>query len=186
MARSIQDGLCHRDHSCHIKTVSFRPESQAYGDRYLSQCPWVVSSPAWPHSPGGRVDEEPGAIKLTGDQAFVLSDWLYEGMHKSGALNTIVEDRAVWSVTYAISGTLDKALSERSRRRRREEVPTPSVAEDWHSPPGVPCCAPDRHQDCQSRAVSTGDAAALHSTAIARLPVTAGQLTDVCAPLSSR
>ncbi|GGT35032.1 hypothetical protein GCM10010271_43800 [Streptomyces kurssanovii] len=59
-----------------------------------------------------RVDEEPVVIKLTHDQAFVLSDWLYEVMMKSDKLDAIVPDRAVWSGIYAISGTLEKSLVE--------------------------------------------------------------------------
>lgn len=51
-------------------------------------------------------------IKLTHDQAFVLSDWLYEVMMKSDKLDAIVPDRAVWSGIYAISGTLEKSLVE--------------------------------------------------------------------------
>lgn len=51
-------------------------------------------------------------ITLTHDQAFVLSDWLHEVMMKSGKLDAIVPDRAVWSGIYAISGTLDKSLVE--------------------------------------------------------------------------
>ncbi|MER5891803.1 hypothetical protein [Streptomyces sp. NPDC001876] len=58
------------------------------------------------------MDEEPVVIKLTRDQAFVLSDWLYEAMFKSDDLRSIVKDRSVWSAIYAISGTLDKTLSE--------------------------------------------------------------------------
>ncbi|MEU5160759.1 hypothetical protein AB0G74_14295 [Streptomyces sp. NPDC020875] len=57
-------------------------------------------------------DDEAITIKLTRDQAFVLSDWLYEVMFRSDALQEIVSDRAVWSPVYAISGTLDKSLSE--------------------------------------------------------------------------
>ncbi|MFE1285309.1 hypothetical protein [Streptomyces sp. NPDC058751] len=51
-------------------------------------------------------------IRLTRDQAFVLSDWLYQVMFKSDDLAGIIRDRAVWSPVYAISGTLDKTLSE--------------------------------------------------------------------------
>lgn len=51
-------------------------------------------------------------IKLTRDQAFVLSDWLYEVMMESDKLDAIVPDRAVWSGIYAISGTLEKTLVE--------------------------------------------------------------------------
>ncbi|MEV5955464.1 hypothetical protein ACFY0P_09210 [Streptomyces sp. NPDC001714] len=58
------------------------------------------------------MDEEAITIKLTRDQAFVLSDWLYQVMFQSDDLEGIVHDRAVWSPIYAISGTLDKTLSE--------------------------------------------------------------------------
>lgn len=58
------------------------------------------------------MDEEAITIKLTRDQAFVLSDWLYQVMFRSDGLEGIVHDRAVWSPIYAISGTLDKTLSE--------------------------------------------------------------------------
>lgn len=51
-------------------------------------------------------------IKLTRDQAFVLSDWLYEVMMRSDKLDSIVPDRAVWSGIYAISGTLETTLPE--------------------------------------------------------------------------
>ncbi|MFF0753350.1 hypothetical protein [Streptomyces sp. NPDC004267] len=58
------------------------------------------------------MDEEPVTIKLTRDQAFVLSDWLYEVMMESDKLEAIVPDRAVWSGIYAISGTLETTLAE--------------------------------------------------------------------------
>ncbi|MEU1364650.1 hypothetical protein ABZ454_00715 [Streptomyces sp. NPDC005803] len=58
------------------------------------------------------MDEEPVVIKLTRDQAFVLSDWLYQAMFQSDDLSAIVKDRSVWSAIYTISGTLDKTLSE--------------------------------------------------------------------------
>lgn len=51
-------------------------------------------------------------IKLTRDQAFVLSDWLYEVMMQSDKLDAIVPDQAVWSGIYAISGTLETILPE--------------------------------------------------------------------------
>ncbi|MFC8896440.1 hypothetical protein [Streptomyces cinereoruber] len=57
------------------------------------------------------MDEEPVRIELTPDQAFVLSDWLYEVMMESDKLDAIVPDRAVWSGIYAISGTLEKELA---------------------------------------------------------------------------
>ncbi|MFE0488599.1 hypothetical protein [Streptomyces griseoaurantiacus] len=58
------------------------------------------------------MNEEAITIKLTRDQAFVLSDWLHQVMLQSDDLEGIVHDRAVWSPIYAISGTLDKTLSE--------------------------------------------------------------------------
>ncbi|MDT0566396.1 hypothetical protein RM704_02705 [Streptomyces sp. DSM 3412] len=58
------------------------------------------------------MDEEAITIRLTRDQAFVLSDWLYQVIFQSDDLEGIVHDRAVWSPIYAISGTLDKTLSE--------------------------------------------------------------------------
>ncbi|MFE6787895.1 hypothetical protein ACFVFF_37185 [Streptomyces sp. NPDC057680] len=57
------------------------------------------------------MDEDPVLIKLTPDQAFVLSDWLYEVMMESDKLDAIVPDRAVWSGIYTISGTLEKNLA---------------------------------------------------------------------------
>ncbi|WP_329523961.1 hypothetical protein OG983_15320 [Streptomyces jietaisiensis] len=56
--------------------------------------------------------EEAITIKLTRDQAFVLSDSLHQVMLQSDDLEGIVHDRAVWSPICAISGTLDKTLSE--------------------------------------------------------------------------
>ncbi|CAM5423700.1 putative protein OS=Streptomyces griseorubiginosus OX=67304 GN=DWG14_04608 PE=4 SV=1 [Streptomyces griseorubiginosus] len=58
------------------------------------------------------VDEEAITIKLTRDQAFVLSDWLHQVMFRSDDLEGIVYDRAVWSPIHTISGSLDKSLSE--------------------------------------------------------------------------
>ncbi|THA78130.1 hypothetical protein E6R60_04270 [Streptomyces sp. A0642] len=79
------------------------------------------------------MDEEPVIIKLTRDQAFVLSDWLYQVMMQSDKLDAIVPDRAVWPGIYAMSGTLETTLSEvfmpdyadrleRARRRLLETV----------------------------------------------------------------
>ncbi|MFF3940939.1 hypothetical protein [Streptomyces phaeofaciens] len=58
------------------------------------------------------MDDEAITIKLTHDQAFVLSDWLYQVIFQSDDLEGIVRDRAVWSPIYTISGTLDTTLSE--------------------------------------------------------------------------
>ncbi|MEU4156448.1 hypothetical protein [Actinoplanes sp. NPDC026670] len=51
-------------------------------------------------------------IKLTRDQALVLSDWLYQMMGTAAFDNLVNEERAVWSPLYAITGTLDKSLVE--------------------------------------------------------------------------
>ncbi|MCW3816469.1 hypothetical protein ONA91_18645 [Micromonospora sp. DR5-3] len=48
-------------------------------------------------------------LKLSHDQALVLSDWL-ERMESSRAFAQVVDDRAVWSALHTISGTLDKSL----------------------------------------------------------------------------
>ncbi|MFJ7967216.1 hypothetical protein [Streptomyces sp. NPDC096324] len=58
------------------------------------------------------MEDEAIIIRLTPDQAFVLSDWLYQVMFQSDDLEGIVRDRAVWSPIRAISGTLDTTLSE--------------------------------------------------------------------------
>ncbi|MFF8402197.1 hypothetical protein ACF06P_11270 [Streptomyces sp. NPDC015684] len=58
------------------------------------------------------MDDEAISIKLTRDQALVLSDWLYQVMFQSDDLAGIVRERAVWSPIHAISGTLDTALTE--------------------------------------------------------------------------
>lgn len=48
-------------------------------------------------------------LKLSHDQALVLSDWL-DRMESSRAFAEVVDDRAVWSALHTISGTLDKSL----------------------------------------------------------------------------
>lgn len=58
------------------------------------------------------MDDEAVTIRLTHDQAFVLSDWLYQVMFRSDDLEGIIHDRAVWSPIHAISGTLDGTLTE--------------------------------------------------------------------------
>jgi hypothetical protein len=55
------------------------------------------------------MSENPVTITLTGDQAFVLSDWL-DRMESSEAFGALVDHDAVWSALYRISGTLDKSL----------------------------------------------------------------------------
>ncbi|MGH4029230.1 hypothetical protein ACQB60_09885 [Actinomycetota bacterium Odt1-20B] len=49
-------------------------------------------------------------IKLTSDEALVLSDWL-ERLQMTD-LSRFVDDPAVWSPIHRIAGTLDKALPE--------------------------------------------------------------------------
>ncbi|MBZ4321307.1 hypothetical protein JNW98_18370 [Streptomyces sp. SCA2-4] len=53
------------------------------------------------------------SIKLTRDQALVLSDWLHQAMHRSDVLEDLLKtDRAVWSPVYTISGALESTLTE--------------------------------------------------------------------------
>lgn len=47
-------------------------------------------------------------IKLTGDEALVLSHWL-EKLQMTD-LSRVVDDPAVWAPIHRIAGTLDKAL----------------------------------------------------------------------------
>jgi hypothetical protein len=54
-------------------------------------------------------------VRLSRDQALVLSHWLYEMMFEgdgSSQLDPVIEDRTVWSALYRIAGTLDKALPD--------------------------------------------------------------------------
>ncbi|WP_229070977.1 hypothetical protein [Actinoplanes sp. DH11] len=51
-------------------------------------------------------------IKLSRDQAFVLSDWLYRMMGTAPFDDLVNQERAVWSPLYAIAGTLDRTLVE--------------------------------------------------------------------------
>lgn len=92
------------------------------------------------------VDDEAITIRLTRDQAFVLSDWLYQVMFQSDDLEGIVHDRAVWSPIYAISGTLDKALSEifmpDYAPRLDEAKKMTGTRHPQPSRPRVPACAP--------------------------------------------
>ena len=57
-----------------------------------------------------RVADEELTIRLSKDQALVLSDWLYRMMGKPAFDNLVNEDRAVWSPLHRIAGTLDKSL----------------------------------------------------------------------------
>ncbi|MGA5101451.1 hypothetical protein ACPCAC_29295 [Streptomyces lavendulocolor] len=49
-------------------------------------------------------------IELTDDQALVLSEWMNRVMHREEFAVT-VDDRAVWSALFRISGTLETQLS---------------------------------------------------------------------------
>ncbi|MFF1677557.1 hypothetical protein [Streptomyces sp. NPDC058256] len=49
-------------------------------------------------------------IKLTADEALVLSDWL-EKLQMTD-LGRVVDDPAIWAPIHRIAGTLDKALPE--------------------------------------------------------------------------
>lgn len=49
-------------------------------------------------------------IELTDDQALVLSDWMNRVMHRED-FSELVDDRAVWSALFRISGTLETRLS---------------------------------------------------------------------------
>ncbi len=48
-------------------------------------------------------------IKLTPDEALVLSDWLEQVQMTD--LSRLVDDAAVWAHLHRIAGTLDKSLS---------------------------------------------------------------------------
>ncbi|RKS06988.1 hypothetical protein DFP74_2638 [Nocardiopsis sp. Huas11] len=48
-------------------------------------------------------------IRLSQDQALVLSDWL-DRAEGGPALDAAIDDRAVWSALHTISGTLDTSL----------------------------------------------------------------------------
>ncbi|MGA5289925.1 hypothetical protein [Streptomyces pseudogriseolus] len=54
------------------------------------------------------VSDNQVTIKLTSDEALVLSHWL-EKLQMTG-LSRVVDDPAVWAPIHRIAGTLDKAL----------------------------------------------------------------------------
>ncbi|MES9537835.1 hypothetical protein [Actinomadura sp. NPDC000600] len=56
--------------------------------------------------------EDDFTIRLTRDQALVLSDWLDRMEGNKEFAKLVNEDRAVWSPIHRISGTLDKSLVE--------------------------------------------------------------------------
>ncbi|WP_329167363.1 hypothetical protein OHB49_44780 (plasmid) [Streptomyces sp. NBC_01717] len=77
-------------------------------------------------------------IKLTPDEALVLSDWL-EQVQMTG-LSRHIDDSAVWAPLHRIAGTLDKSLpgifaadyAERleAARRRLRPAPDDSASDD--------------------------------------------------------
>ncbi|MGW4870354.1 hypothetical protein [Streptomyces chartreusis] len=112
------------------------------------------------------MDEQAINIRLTRDQAFVLSDWLHQVMFQSDDLEGIVQDRAVWSPIYAISGTLDKTLSEifmpdygprLEAAKARLRANLYSGADDSTAPGQDTTDAPQAHQIERGTAVSHGE-----------------------------
>ncbi|MGN9807298.1 hypothetical protein [Micromonospora sp. L32] len=55
--------------------------------------------------------EDRFAIELSHDQALVLSDWLDRVIGTEG-FDRLVDDPAVWSALYSISGPLETSLPE--------------------------------------------------------------------------
>jgi hypothetical protein len=51
-------------------------------------------------------------IKLTRDQALVLSDWLYRVIGTAEFDSLVGQDRAVWSPLHRIAGALETSLAE--------------------------------------------------------------------------
>jgi hypothetical protein len=58
-----------------------------------------------------RADDEAVIIKLTHDEALVLSDWLCR-VEQSDELSALVTDQAAWSPLRTISATLEVTLVE--------------------------------------------------------------------------
>ncbi|REE61788.1 hypothetical protein BX257_4375 [Streptomyces sp. 3212.3] len=81
-------------------------------------------------------------IKLTPDEALVLSDWL-ERVQMTD-LSRLVDDAAVWAPLHRIAGTLDKSLpgifaadyAERLEAARRRLGPTPDHGSGDHEGAG--------------------------------------------------
>jgi hypothetical protein len=55
------------------------------------------------------VEPEEITVRLSRDQALVLSDWLYQ-TEQSGQLNAVITEPAVWSALWRIGGTLETSL----------------------------------------------------------------------------
>ncbi|MET8131557.1 hypothetical protein ABZV24_06230 [Streptomyces sp. NPDC005251] len=112
------------------------------------------------------MDEEAITIRLTHDQAFVLSDSLYQVMFQSDDLEGIVRDQAVWSPIYTLSGTLDTTLSEifmpdYSERldaaKERLRVGMYGEAAEATGPDENAAAAPQAHQIERGTAVNHGE-----------------------------
>ena len=58
------------------------------------------------------VPDDDVTIKLTKDQAVVLSDWLDRMMGSPAFDNLVNQERAVWSPLYTMAGTLETTLTE--------------------------------------------------------------------------
>ena len=77
-------------------------------------------------------------IRLTPDEALVLSDWLEQVQMTD--LSRLVDDAAVWAPLHRIAGTLDKSLpgifatdyTERLDAARRRLRPAPDDDTDDH------------------------------------------------------
>ncbi|MEV7432585.1 hypothetical protein [Streptomyces griseoviridis] len=78
-------------------------------------------------------------IKLTSDEALVLSDWLEQVQMTD--LSRLVDDAAVWAPLHRIAGTLDKSLSgifaadyaerlEAARSRLRPDMGNSAIDEE--------------------------------------------------------
>jgi hypothetical protein len=57
-------------------------------------------------------DDGEFTIRLSKDQALVLSEWLYHVMGVPAFDNLVNDQPAVWSSLHRIAGTLDKSLVE--------------------------------------------------------------------------
>ncbi|MFB8209621.1 hypothetical protein [Streptomyces sp. NPDC056010] len=60
-------------------------------------------------------------IRLTSDEALVLSDWL-ERVQMTD-LSRLVDDEAVWAPIHGLAGTLDKSLAQRPISPRESTLP---------------------------------------------------------------
>jgi hypothetical protein len=58
------------------------------------------------------VTEDGFMIKLSRDQALVLSDWLYRMIGSAEFDGFVDQDKAVWSPLYQIAGALETSLAE--------------------------------------------------------------------------